>query len=257
VRTIAIFNPKGGTAKTTTAVNVAASLAARRNRVLLIDMDPQGAASSSLGVVDRTHSIMRAIRGDTAIGDLIHETTVRGVQIVPASATLLLENPRPGPDLANALIRVMGELPSMWDFVLIDTAPTLGYLALAPIAVSDGVVIPVEARGLALGALANALVVVERVSERLNPGLNIYGILACRVTNSTHSRAIVKSIAERHTDHLMESRIRESIRVSEAPLHHVPVSRYAPDSSGDVDYAVATNELIERINAPVDHVEKL
>ena len=257
MRTIAVLNPKGGSAKTTTTVNIAASLAAMGRRVLVIDLDPQGMASSWLGVLHATRTVVGAIRGDSELTDLIHETTVAGVQLVPASAMLVVDNRWPGSDLARGLMRAMDRLPPAWDFALLDTAPTLGYLALAPLAISDGVLVPVEARGLALAALANVMEITQHVRGRLNPELRIDGILACRVTNAAHCRDVLESIVDAYPDLMMRTQVRDSIRMAEAPAHCSPISMYAPGSSGDRDYAAATTELLERIESDAHRPEKL
>jgi chromosome partitioning protein len=253
MRTIAITNHKGGSAKTTTAVNLGAALAEQGRRVLIIDMDPQGSATSWLGVQNAHYNVARAIRGDADLAELVHETTAEGVQLVPSSPTLIANASLQESDVALGFMRAMDRLPSVWDLVLVDCPPTLGYLAVAPLAACQGVLIPVEAHVLALAGLASLMTMTERVRSRLNPGLRIEGILACRINATTHSRLVVERIGESYPGLFMHTQVRESIRLAEAPGFHLPISRYAPASTGDEDYRAAADELVQRIEGqPVE-----
>jgi ATPases involved in chromosome partitioning len=247
MRTIAVTNHKGGSAKTTTTVNLGAALAAKGRRVLVIDMDPQGSASSWLGVPNANYNITRAIRGNVDLAELVHETTAPGVQLIPSSPALIANASQQESDVALGFMRAMDHLPPIWDVVLVDCPPTLGYLAVAPLAVCQGVLVPVEAHVLALAGLASLIAMTERVRSRLNPGLQIEGILACRINGTTHSRLVIERIVESYPALFMRTQIRESIRLAEAPGFRLPISRYAPGSSGDGDYRAAADELVQRL----------
>jgi chromosome partitioning protein len=251
MRTIAIGNPKGGSAKTTTTVNLGAAIAAQGWRVLVIDIDPQGAASSWLGATDADRNLYRAISGGVDLAELVHETTAPGVQVIPSSPMLIAISSRQEAALAIGFTRAMDRLPPTWDVVLIDCPPTLGYLAVAPLAVSNGVFIPVVAHALALAGLTNMVALTERVRERMNPGLEIVGILGCRMNGTAHSRRVVEQIRESYPDLLLGTQVRESIRLAEAPEFRVPISAYAPGGTADADYRSVAHELMERLEGPV------
>jgi chromosome partitioning protein len=253
MRTIAITNHKGGSAKTTTAVNLGAALAEQGRRVLIIDMDPQGSATSWLGVQNPHYSVARAIRGDADLAELVHETTAPGVQLVPSSPTLIAHASLPESDVALGFMRAMDRLLPMWDVVLVDCPPTLGYLAVAPLAACQSVLVPIEAHVLALAGLASLMTMTERVRSRLNPSLRIEGILGCRINGTTHSRLVVERIGESYPELFMRTQVRESVRLAEAPGFHLPITRYAPGSTGDEDYRSAADELVQRLEGqPVE-----
>jgi ATPases involved in chromosome partitioning len=262
LRIIAVSNPKGGSGKTTTAVNLGAALAAQGMRVLIIDMDPHGSASSWLGVPESSLNVYRAIRGNADLAELVHETTAQGVHLVPSSPMLIADSSRQEAALAIGFTRAMANLRPIWEVVLIDCPPTLGYLAVAPIAVSQGVLVPVPAQVLALAGLGNLMAMAERVRDRMNPRLEIDGILACRMNGTTHGRLVVERIAKAYPDLFLRTQIRESVRLAEAPGFQLPISRYAPGSTGDDDYRTAATELIERLEGRASrdvasHPEKL
>jgi chromosome partitioning protein len=246
LRTIAVTNHKGGSAKTTTAVNLGAAFAAMGKRVLVIDLDPQGSASMWLGVSNSTDDVTRAIRGTADLAELIHETTAPGVQLVPSSPALMVNDGHQESEVALGFMRAMDRLPESWDVVLVDCPPTLGYLSVAPLAACQGVLVPVEAHVLALAGLASLMAMAERVRHGLNPGLEIDGILACRINRTSHSRLVVDEIRASYPEASLRTEIRESIRLAEAPGFRLPITRYAPGSTGEEDYLAAAGELLER-----------
>lgn len=243
MRTIAVAHHKGGTAKTTTTVNLAAALAESGHRVLVIDMDPQGSATTWLGVRDPEHSVIDAIRGDAEIAHVVYETTVPGVQLVPASPDLVVSGRTEETETAMGFIRAMEGLPPLWDFVLVDCPPSLGYLGIAPLTICQEVLVPVEAHVLALAGLPSLLDTITRARARLNPDLRIAGVLACRVNRTSHSRIVVERLAHRFPDAFMHTQIRESIRLAEAPSFHQPITTYAPQSTGAEDYRALAEEI--------------
>jgi chromosome partitioning protein len=244
VRTIAVVNQKGGSAKTTTTVNLAAALSEAGHRVLVIDMDPQGSATSWLGVVDADDGVIEAISGHAELVDLVTETTVPGVELVPGSFDL--SRSRRDQEIAIALgfIRAMERLPPRWDLVLVDSAASLGYLGIAPLSACREAIIPVEAHALALGGLTTLMDTIDQVKERVNPNLRLTAVLACRVNHTLHARAVVEGLRQRFPRACLVSQIRESIRLAEAPSFHLPINLYAPESSGTADYRAAAAELI-------------
>ena len=254
MRIIAISNPKGGSGKTTTAVNLGAALAAQGSRVLIIDMDPHGSASSWLGVPETSLNVYRAIRGNAELAELVHETTAEGVHLVPSSHMLIADSSRQEAALAIGFTRAMAKLRPIWEVVLIDCPPTLGYLAVAPIAVSHGVLVPVPAQVLALAGLGDLMAMAERVRDRMNPRLEIDGILACRTNGTTHGRLVVERMGKAYPDLLLRTHVRESVKLAEAAGFRLPISRYGPGSTGDDDYRSVATELLERLAGAADRL---
>lgn len=251
MRTIAVANHKGGSGKTTTTVSLAAALAERGHRVLVIDMDPQGSASWWLGVTDAEPGVIDAIHGRSRLADLVYETTAPGVGLVPNSPALASPDPRQEIEVGLGFLRAMEGLPSIWDFVLVDCAPTMGYLALAPLSACREALLPVEAHVLAVASVASLLGMIGRVRERLNPDLRLAGVLACRVSRTSHARGIVERLRQRFPAEFIEPPIRESARLAEAPSFQLPVTLYAPGSSGSHDYRAAA----ERLDVGMDTAE--
>ena len=243
MRTIAVAHHKGGTAKTTTTVNLAAALAEAGHRVLVIDMDPQGSASAWLGVRDPEYTVIDAIRDGKDLAHLVYETTAPGVQLVPASPELIVGGTDEETNTALGFIKAMERLAPLWDFVLVDCPPSLGYLGVAPLAACDEVLIPVEAHVLAVAGLSSLMETIGRVSGRLNPRLKITGVLACRVDNTSHSRMVVERLGRRFPRSFMQTQIRESVRLAEAPSFREPITTFAPESRGAEDYRALAAEI--------------
>jgi len=250
VRTIAVTNYKGGSAKTTTVVNLAAALAESGHRVLVIDIDPQGSSSAWLGVDDDVDGVAEAIAGRMSLSELLYETTAPGVVLVPASPSIVVADPQEETQIALGFMRAMDRLPKLWDIVIIDCPPTLGYLAIAPMSVCQEVLIPVEARVLAMAGLTGVLETMDRVRRRLNPDLRLTGVVACRVNRTSHARAIVARLAEQFSESFMTTTVRESIRLAEAPSFQLPITLFAPSSTGAEDYRALARELMVGWPAP-------
>lgn len=244
MRTIAVTNHKGGSAKTTTTVNVAAALGEGGRRVLVIDMDPQGSASAWLGVPEPEEGVIDAIHGRSPLAQLVYETTAPGVQLVPASPGLVAADRRDEMDIALGFVRAMERLPSMWDIVLVDCPPSLGYLAIAPLTICGEVLLPVEAHVLALGGITALLETMDRIRNRLNPDLKLSAVLACRVNRTSHARSVAARLERRFPESFMRTQVRESIRLAEAPSFRLPITRYAPESTGAEDYRAVAAELV-------------
>ena len=244
MRTIAVTNHKGGSAKTTTAVNLAAAIGEGGRRVLVIDMDPQGSASSWLGVPDPEDGVIDAIRRRAPLSQLVYETTAPGVQLVPASPELVASDRQEETDIALGFLRAMERLPAIWDVVIVDCPPSLGYLAIAPLTVCREVLLPVEAHVLAMTGITSLLETMNRIRNRLNPDLALSAVLACRVNRTSHARSVVERLDRRFPDSFMKAQVRESIRLAEAPSFQLPITLYAPDSTGAEDYRAAAAELV-------------
>ena len=244
MRTIAVTNHKGGSAKTTTAVNLAAALGEDGRRVLLIDMDPQGSASSWLGVNNPDVGVVDAIRGRASLAHLVHETSAPGVQLVASSTALVATDWQDETNIALGFMDAMERLPKVWDVVLVDCPPSLGYLAIAPLAACDEALVPIEAHVLAMAGLTSLIETMTRIRGRLNSHLRLTGAVACRVNRTAHSRAVVDGLRHRLGDSFMRTQVRESTRLAEAPSFRLPITLYAPESSGAEDYRALALELM-------------
>jgi chromosome partitioning protein len=250
MRTIAVTNYKGGSAKTTTTVNLAAALGELGHRVLVIDIDPQGSATRWLGVDGAVEGVAEAIAERIPLSELLYETTAPGVALVPSSPSIIVADPQEETQIALGFMRAMDRLPKLWDIVVIDCPPTLGYLAIAPLSVCQEVLVPVEARVLAMAGLTGVLETMDRVRRRLNPSLRLAGVVACRVNRTSHARAIVARLEEQFPESFMTTTIRENIRLSEAPSFQLPITLYAPSSTGAEDYRALARELMVGWPAP-------
>lgn len=248
MRAIAVTNQKGGSGKTTSAVNLAAAAGEASRRTLVIDLDPQASASTWLGITSEERGLLDVFTEGRALGDLIQQTATPGVDLVPASPWLVgIERALAGEVGAELLLRrAVAALPSRWELVLIDCPPSLGFLAVAALVACPEVLVPVEAHVMALSGLAALLGTVERVRERLHPELRLAAILPCRVTRTNLARDVVARLRDRFGDLVLHTVIRENVRLAEAPSFGQPITLYAPGSPGAEDYRAAAAELLAR-----------
>jgi chromosome partitioning protein len=249
LRTIAISNQKGGSGKTTTAVNLSAALGEQGHRVLLVDLDPQASASAWLGVRNADRGLLDVFADNVHLCHLTHQTRITNVDLVPASPWLVGVDKALAAEVgAETLLRTaFSRLPIRWDYVVVDCPPSLGLLAIAAFVACQSLLVPVETRVMALGGLAALLRTMERVRERLNPDLALAGIVSCRVDLRTNlSREIVQRLRERFGDMVFASTVRENVRLAEAPSFEQPITTYAPESTGAADYRAVAAELLAR-----------
>lgn len=251
MRAIAIVNQKGGTGKTTTTVSLGAALAERGRRVLLIDLDPQHSTTTWLAVEDVGKGVfdLFAEPEKTNPQSLVRPTATEYLYLLGASVWLVgaekaLSN-QPG---AETILREkLGELDgARFDYVLLDCSPTLGVLTVNALTAVAEVLVPVECHVMGLQGLAQLLQTVEVVRKRLNPGLRIAGILACRLDNRTnHGPEIVAKLRSRFPQ-TFQTVIRENVRLAECPSMGEPITAYAPSSSGAEDYRALAEELLSQ-----------
>lgn len=248
MRKIAIVNQKGGSGKTTTAVNLAASLTEHGKKVLLIDLDPQGSASIWYGFKDKGKGLYDVLCDEKHLHEVVEKTKLPALDIIPASPYLAgaekaLANEVGAEKVLKAKIEALTDKP--WDYILMDCPPTLGILSLNALSSVDEVLVPVEAHVMALHGLVQLLKTINLVKERLNPHLKIAGILPCRVDYRTkHSKEVITQLRERFSEKILSSVIRENIKLAEAPLHLLPITHYDPQSNGSEDYRGLAKEII-------------
>ena len=248
MRTLAIVNQKGGSGKTTTAVNLAAALAELNKKVLLIDLDPQASASLWYGFKDKGKGLFDVLTEDANIENAIEKTSIENVHLIPSSPLLagvekVLSNEVASETVLKMKFSRIQNKP--WDYLLIDCPPTLGILSLNALTTANEVLVPVEAHVMALHGLVQLLKTISLVKQRLNPELEIAGILACRVDCRTkHSQEVLTQLRSRFEGKVYQSVIRENIRLAEAPLHLQPITQYDKSCNGSQDYRSLAKELI-------------
>ncbi|WP_128772290.1 ParA family protein [Actinomyces oricola] len=253
-RVISMCNQKGGVGKTTTTINLGAALAEYGRKILIVDFDPQGAASAGLGInaheLDSTvYDVLVAARPD--VRPIIQPTTTPGLDIVPANIDLSAAEVQLVNEVAReqALVRVLRPILDDYDAILVDCQPSLGLLTINALTASHGVIIPLETEFFALRGVALLVETVDRVRDRLNPRLQIDGILATMVDPRTlHSREVLERLAQAFSDKLFDTRIRRTIKFPDASVASEPITSYAPSHPGAEAYRRLARELIDRGN---------
>jgi chromosome partitioning protein len=250
VRTIAIVNQKGGSCKTTTAVNLAATLAENQKRVLLLDLDPQYSTTTWFAPPHPGRGIFELFADPEKVNlqDLVVSTAVSGVSLVPSSAWLVgaekaLSHEPGNETLLREKVHELGN--DRFDYLLIDCPPNLTVLSVNALTAVKEVLVPVECHVMGLQGLAQLLQTVELVKKRLNRDLFITGILACRVDQRTkHGMEVVEKLRSRFPDVTYKTIIRENVRLAECPSMGEPITAYAPGSPGAEDYRELAREVI-------------
>jgi chromosome partitioning protein len=256
-QTIACANQKGGVGKTTTVVNLASYLALAGDRILVIDLDPQGNATSGLGVArDGGASVYDALIDGVPLSGLATATAVNGLTLIPSAIELagaeveLASAERREVRLAEALT----ELEDPYDYVFIDCPPSLGLLTLNALTAADGMLVPIQCEYYAMEGLTSLLGTSQLVREELNPRLGLKGAVLTMYDSRTNLSADVAREVRRHLgDRVYDTVIPRSVRLSEAPSHGLPIHAYAPTSAGARAYQALAAELRARDGLLAEH----
>jgi chromosome partitioning protein len=251
IRVTACTNQKGGVGKTTTVVNLAAYLALAGTPTLVIDLDPQGNATSGLGIDRRglDRSIYHALVERVPIGELVHGTAIEGLDVIPSTPALagaeveLVDVAARERRLAASLSGLDGR----YRRVLVDCPPSLGLLTVNGLTAADGVLIPIQTEYYALEGLTQLVNTIRRVREGLNPRLEIEGVLLTMYDARTNLSAQVAAEVRRHMNGTVyDTIVPRSVRLSEAPSHGVPIALYDPASRGAEAYRTLAGEVATR-----------
>ncbi len=254
---IALCNQKGGVGKTTTTINLGAALVEQGFRVLLVDFDPQGAASVGLGVnpntLDRTiYNLL--VEGEGSPLDVVVPTAVPGLDLMPANIDLSAAELQLVTEVGreSALQRVLAPLLPHYDVVLVDCQPSLGLLTLNALCAADWALVPLECEFFALRGVALLMDTITKVRRRLNPNLQVLGVLATMFDGRTlHTREVQQRLREGFGDRLFSTVINRTIKFPETSVAGVPITSYAPASGAARAYRNLADEVLVRLGKPV------
>jgi chromosome partitioning protein len=251
-RIIALANQKGGVGKTTTVVTLGAALAELGHEVLVVDFDPQGGCALGLGIepANLDMSVYNALFDrNCEVEEVVLKTSVPNLSLLPSNIDLAAAELMLVQEVAReqSLMRVLAPLRLKYDYILIDCPPSLGLLTINALTVADGVLVPLETEYYALRGMALLMDSIERVKERLNPSLQVVGILATMFDPRTlHGREVLARVQEAFGNKVFETLIRKTVRFAEAPVAGEPILSYAPSSPGAEAYRNLAQEVIAR-----------
>lgn len=250
-RIIAIANQKGGVGKTTTAINLSASLASLGKKVLAIDMDPQGNMSSGLGVdkneVEKT--VYDLIIGNIGIEECIYEEVIENLDVLPSNIDLsAAEIELIGVDNKEYILRdKVNKVKEKYDFIIIDCPPALSMLTINAMTTSDSVLVPIQCEYYALEGLSQLIHTIELVQERLNPELEIEGVVFTMYDARTNlSLQVVENVKDNLNQNIYKTIIPRNVRLAEAPSYGMPINLYDPKSKGTESYLLLAEEVINK-----------
>ncbi|MBQ0021106.1 MAG: ParA family protein [Bacteroidales bacterium] len=250
---ISIVNQKGGVGKTTTSMNLAASLAALEKKVLLVDADPQANASSGMGVdpSEIDTSIYNCIIDHVDVRESIYTTEIEGLDIIPSHIDLVgaeieMLNVK---DRERVISRILAPLKDEYDYILIDCSPSLGLITVNALTASDSVIIPVQCEYFALEGISKLLNTIKIIKSKLNPKLEIEGFLLTMYDSRLRLANQIYDEVKRHFQELVfNTVIQRNVKLSEAPSHGLPAILYDADAVGTKNHLALANEIIAKNN---------
>lgn len=248
---IAIINQKGGVGKSTTAINLSAALGEMGKQVLLVDLDPQGNATSGLGIEKGQLSVCvyDVLLNDVPIQDAIIPDVCPGLDLVPATINLAGAEVELVSEMAreNRLKDAVGTMRGRYDYIFIDCPPSLGLLTVNALVGADKLIIPIQTEFYALEGVTKLLESMKRVKSRLNPSLDIFGILLTMYDGrTTLSRQVAAEVRNYFTDQVFETIIPRTVKLSEAPSYGMPIIQYDPSGKGAAAYKELAKEVVNR-----------
>jgi len=245
-KVISISNHKGGVGKTTSAINIGAALNKLGKKVLLIDLDPQANLSQSLGLINKEKNIYAALKGECKLEPI---TVLKGLDVIPSTLDLsgaeIELSSEPGREYI--LKELIEEVRSAYDYIIIDSPPSLGLLTINSFTAADEIIIPLQAQFLAMQGLAKLVEVVEKIKSRLNKGLKVGGVFITQYDGrKVLNRDVVETINTHFKSEVFKTKIRDNIALAEAPAQGLDIFRYSAKSNGAEDYMALAKEIIKR-----------
>ena len=250
-RIIAITNQKGGVGKTTTSINLSAALGAKGKKVLVIDTDPQGNTTSGYGIDknELDYSVYDLMLGECSVHDCIIKDVAKNVSLIPSNVDLsAIEIELIGTEQKEYILKKeIDYVKDMYDFVIIDCPPSLSMLTINSMTTANSVIVPIQCEYYALEGLSDLLHTINLVQERLNPDLNMEGVVFTMYDSRTNlSNQVVENVKEYLGQNVYKTVIPRNVRLAEAPSYGQPINIYDPKSAGAEAYAMLADEVIKR-----------